>query len=40
MVSGIFFKLDHPYAHFASENVTGDLLLLFGKHLDRSKLLV
>ena len=26
MVRGIFFKLDFPYAHFASENATGDLL--------------
>ena len=26
MVRGIFFKLDFPYAHFASETVTGDLL--------------
>ena len=26
MVRGIFFKLDFPYAHFASEGTTGDLL--------------
>lgn len=26
MVRGIFFKLDFPYAHFASEDATGDLL--------------
>ena len=26
MVRGIFFKLDFPYAHFASETATGDLL--------------
>ena len=26
MVRGIFFKLEFPYAHFGTENVTGDLL--------------
>lgn len=26
MVRGIFFKLDFPYAHFATEGVTADLL--------------
>jgi len=26
MVRGIFFKLKFPYAHFRTENVTGDLL--------------
>ena len=26
MVRGIFFKLEFPYAHFGTENVTADLL--------------